>query len=212
MFDKLVVQLVSNALGDSLRQSINQCYLRGPVWQKKEGGLTRVFHDSIGYLIQSASPVIVSKEKRSAAWKDINLSESSEKFSREIFYLGIDLDASASNQSYAYAFIPGIDLASFKKYSPGQQFKILRNSDTMQAVWEKNNDEVQAVCYSSGTLALPWQGLRLQLRKAGLIIIHKKGNVLLIHYRDTEAGRMVTVPLKTSANEFENDCFLIRSK
>lgn len=185
MFDHEIVNLVSNASGDSLYQSINQCLLKGKVWkdlQKEKGKTSRVYHDSVGYCIRSDEPLVVKNELQTGSWKEINLSASGLPVTKPVFNLGIDLGPKATGKSYAYVILPAISLEQFKTYDLKNHILIIENSNLLQAVYQKDIQQVQAVFYESGKIELPWNKLILQMKQPGLLLLKKTSNKLIIDY------------------------------
>lgn len=185
LFDHEIVNLVSNASGKSLYQSINQCWLNGNIWTEYKnlnGNINRVFHDSVGYCITSNKNLVVTSQKQTGSWKDINLALSTEPISREVFSLGINLGDKVSCESYSYTILPGISLEKFKKYRLEDHINILANTDDLQAIYQKDIEQVQAVFYNPSVLQLPWNNLSLQLKKPGLALIRKFKNKLILEY------------------------------
>jgi chondroitin AC lyase len=200
MFDREIVNLISGASGNSLYQSINQCWLNGEVWtdfRKQKRNFDRVFHDSVGYCISSAKKLVLETEKQTGSWKDINLAASDKPISREVFSLGINLGEKVSNEAYSYTILPGISLEKFKKYRLADHVQILANTGVLQSVYQKDLQQVQAVFYEEGKLELPWNKLSVQMKKPGLVLIKKDKNKLLIEYSQPVDKKHLELDLKS---------------
>jgi len=198
MFDNEIVNLISNASGDSLYQSINQCLQNGEVWsgtKNKSGNINRIFHDSVGYFINSTDKVVMKSQNQTGSWKDINNSAGAELITKKVFSPGIDLGNNAVDKSYFYAILPSISLEEFKGYKLKDHVQILQNNNEIQSVHQKDIQQVQAVFYSSGKLRLPWGKISVEMKKAGLLMIKKTGNKLLIDYCQPTEKKHIEVML-----------------
>ena len=184
-FNKEIFNLVSNASGDSLYQSINQCLLKGEVWSELRNSsnkFDRVFHDSIGYCIKTEDMLVVKNAKQTGAWKDINLAASDQAITKDVFSLGINLGEKVKDKNYFYAILPGISLSQFKKYKFDNHIKILENSNSLQAVYQKDIEQVQAIFYTKAEIELPWNNLIIEMENPGLMILKKTKNKIIIDY------------------------------
>jgi chondroitin AC lyase len=213
-FDNEILNLVSNVSGDSLYQSINQCLLNGEVWsgaKNKQGNIDRVFQDSVGYCINTTDKLVVKAENQTGSWYDINVSESAEPITKKVFSLGIDLGNKVVDKSYSYAILPAISLGDFKKYKLSNHVQILLNTKDIQAVFQKDIEQVQAVFYSAGKLDLPWNKLTIEMKKPGLVLIKKQMNNVIIDYSQPTDKKHVEFKL-ADKNLFQNDDLAIEIK
>ena len=186
MFDNEIVSLANGIEGDSLYQSINQSLLNGEVWQDgndKQSKYKKVFHDNTGYCILKGSyPIELSTGVQKGSWTDINLVGSPEKIEKKVFSLGINLGDKVNDGLMAYIIMPSVSLDEFKKYSVENHVFILNNTSTLQAVYQKDIEQVQAVFFTDEKLSLPWNKLTIKMKKQGLTLIKKQGDKLIIDY------------------------------
>ena len=187
LFDQELVCLANSIQGDSLYQSINQCILNGAVWDdgnmQSNGHLQKVFHDSVGYCILSSEyPVVLKTAIHFGSWKDINQTGSPLSIEKKVFTLGIDLGPTVKDASLAYAIVPAVSLPAFKSYTITNHIAILQNNHQLQAVYQKDLQQVQAVFYTDTTLLLPWYHLQLKMKRQGLLLIKVEGNTVVIDY------------------------------
>ncbi len=213
-FDNEILNLVSNVSGDSLYQSINQCLLDGEVWsgaKNMQGNIDRVFQDSVGYCINSTDKLVVKAENQTGSWYDINVSESAEPITKKVFSLGIDLGNTVADKSYSYAILPAISLGDFKKYKLSNHVQILINTKDIQAVFQKDIQQVQAVFYSAGKLELPWNKLTIEMKKPGLVLIKKQMNKMIVDYSQPVEKKHIEYEL-ADKNLFQNDDIAIGLK
>lgn len=186
MFDNEIVYLANGIEGDSLYQSINQSLLNGEVWQDGNDNQTKykkVFHDNTGYCILKGSyPIELSTGVQKGSWTDINLVGSPEKIEKKVFSLGINLGDKVNDGLMAYIIMPSVSLDEFKNYSVENHVFILNNTSTLQAVYQKDIEQVQAVFFTDEKLSLPWNKLTIKMKKQGLTLIKKQGDNLIIDY------------------------------
>ncbi len=189
-FDNEIVHLAAGINGDSVYQSINQCLLKGGVWIdssnrsfKKGPDTKKIFHDSVGYYVNSNHfPVQLTTAEQTGSWKSINTSQSSEPVKKNVFSVGINLGSKVVNGSFSYVILPGISPGEFKKYRLQNHIDILKNNDAVQAVYQKNIEQVQAVFFNAGSVRLPWSTIVIKMKRPGLLLIKRHGNKLLIDY------------------------------
>lgn len=82
-----------------------------------------------------------------------------------------DHGVNPQNGSYIYMVFPGISESELKSlYVSGTPYSILSNTKELQAVKNKEEQEVQAVFYQSGNLLLE-NKLNLKMDSAGIILL-----------------------------------------
>ena len=207
MFDNEIVNLISNASGDSLYQSINQCLQNGEVWsgaKNKTGNTDRFFHDSVGYIINSTDKVIMKSQNQTGSWKEINSPASGDLITKKVFSLGIDIGNNKVDKSYSYTLLPSISLAKFKLYKLNDHVQILQNTNAVQAAYQRDIQQVQAVFYTSGKLRLPWKKLSVEMKQPGLVMLKKAGNKLIIDYCQPSEKKHIEL-LLDGKSHFKND-------
>jgi chondroitin AC lyase len=205
-FDDQIVCLVNGVSGDSLYQSINQCLLKGKIWTNKGGsGVTKIYHDSVGYVINHGNfPIECKQEKQTGSWKDINLAAGSDSVSKDVFTLGVQLSEKVKEGTYAFTILPAVSLKEFQKYQLANKVVILRNSISLQAVLQKEIQQVQAIFFKPDILKLPWKNISVSMKKPGLMMIKKINNQLIIDYSEKEIKKHIEVAMKPGVI-FEND-------
>lgn len=184
-FDNEILNLVCEVSGDSLFQSINQSVLNGEIWSEMRNPnskFDRVHHDSVGYFISTADELVVKNKKKTGAWKDINLAASDQPITKEVFSLGINLGEKVSGSIYFYVILPGISLPQFKTYKFDNHIQVLQNSHSVQAVYHKDLEQVQAIFYTKDQIELPWNKIIIEVENPGLLIFKKSENKLTIDY------------------------------
>lgn len=208
-FDHEIICLANSINGDSLYQTINQSLLKGEVWSDAKNSndkiLHKIFHDSIGYYIDNDNySVELKTAPQKGAWKEINLTSSGDIISKNVFLLGVQLGSKVIDASIAYAILPSISLGDFKKYSFREHILILKNDRSLQAVFQKDLEQVQAVFFNSGKLELPWNNLMILFKKPGLVILKKVNNKLIIDYSQPISKKHIEFVIDHTS-KFQND-------
>ena len=106
--------------------------------------------------------------------------------------------------SLAYIIVPSVSLTDFKKYSVENHVFILNNTSTLQAVYQKDIEQVQAVFFTDGKLSLPWNKLTIKMKKEGLTLIKKQGDKLIIDYSQPFPKKHIELSLDKKPT-FKND-------
>lgn len=207
-FDNEIINLVSNISGDSLYQSINQSWLKSGLWfdLNRVNKISKVHHDSTGYCISTSGEVYTNARKQTGSWKEINATLNDTLISREVFNVGIKLNQRST--PYFYAILPSVSLQEFKKYNLEKHIQVIQNNNSVHGVFHKKLFQVQAVFYDTGRISLPWDKLNFEIKNAGLVIIKRDKNSLIIDYHIPDQKKRVhlTVPLKEFRNEDINIC------
>lgn len=138
--------------------------IKNPIW---------VHHDKVGYLFPLGGEVTVNSQKQSGSWKDINISESDEEVSDAVFNLWIDHGKKVKDGEYAYMVVPDKSLEDFQSFVATQNYKIIENSVTVQAV--KLNHQYAVVFYRPGMVQLD-SGLTLTTDKQVIVYLEQKEN------------------------------------
>jgi len=208
MFDNEIVYLANSIEGDSLYQSINQSLLNGKVWQEGENNQSKfekVFHDNTGYcILKSNYPLEVKTDNQSGSWSEINLVGDKTQIEKKVFSLGINLGNKVKDASLAYAIVPAISLNDFKNYSLENHITILENTNSTQAVYQKDIEQVQAIFFKDGKLSLPWNKLTIKMKKQGLLLIKKKDNKLIVDYSQPFPKNHIELSLENKI-QYNND-------
>lgn len=154
-FDNEIVCLGSNvtsAATQKVNTTLNQTLLKGSVTVSVNGAPSTiangsvaydktvdwVYHNGIGYYFPEKAKIDLSAQSQSGNWFDINGNYSSDALSKDVFSLSIDHGLQPTNDKYAYILVPGLqDAAQAQGYNV-DNIEILSNSDSVQAVHNKN--------------------------------------------------------------------------
>tara|TARA_R110002167_G_scaffold348813_1_gene560264 strand:- start:41561 stop:43747 length:2187 start_codon:yes stop_codon:yes gene_type:complete len=189
-FDQSYVCLGTGIKGDKglpVATTIDQVLIRSPISTLETGKkavllpdgnhkfrqLKWLYHGNIGYLFPVESSVHVTNKVETGRWSDITDQKniSNKIVSREVLKIWFDHGVNPQNGSYIYMVFPGISESELKSlYVSGTPYSILSNTKELQAVKNKEEQEVQAVFYQSGNLLLE-NKLNLKMDSAGIILL-----------------------------------------
>lgn len=165
--------------------TVNQCFFTGEMTVGKEEGSIAckenvsvknpvwVHHGRVGYLFPMGGDVTVNSQKQSGSWRNINISESDEEVSDDVFNLWVNHGKEIRGGKYAYMVVPDKSLGDFQTFAATQDYKIIKNTDTIQAV--KLNHQYAVVFYHPGMIELD-KGLNLTADEKVMVYIEQKKN------------------------------------
>ncbi len=168
-FDNEVVCLgagINSTQPEPVTTTLNQSWLKGDVYTSANGPVNTlptntsstlaspqwVLHDSIGYFFPAGGNATVSNEQQSGNWYTINQGQTNAVVTGNVFKLWLDHGTQPVNAKYAYIVAPGIPTVADMQSYPLSNFKIIVNSDSIQAVRNQQQQILQAVFYKAGTL------------------------------------------------------------
>lgn len=158
-----------------------------PQGMHKISRLKWLYHGNIGYIFPDDSKVHVSNKVETGRWSAITDQKniSNKLVSDEVLKIWFDHGINPQNESYAYMVFPGISENKLKSiYDAGTPYRILSNSKKLQAVKNKEEQQVQAVFYQPGMLQLE-NKLSLKMDNSGIILIElHQGKVQAISISD----------------------------
>jgi len=185
---------------NSINQNVNQCFSKGDVLVNgnvltdtilNSRQVRWVYHDSVAYVFSTPNYSInLVNTLKTGSWKAINLSGSSNPITARVFSLNINLGNRLNNTNLVYAIVPGVSKREAEKYMIDEHVEVLRNDSTIQAVFQKQLNQVQAVCYSAGSVTLPWSKKTLVFKKPGLVILYNKNDIISARLNDQLAEKV----------------------
>ncbi len=154
----------------SIRTSLEQNRLRGPVWISEDGRQRAevpdnkdvvqtarwIWHDNVGYLLNRTLRMRVRAGKREGNWRRINRALSDETIASEVFLAEVLHDR--PSQSFTYAILPGVSLDGISATAESPAWQVLTNSRSQQAV-RFGDGTVFAAMYEPGALEVEGQTL-----------------------------------------------------
>ena len=165
-FDEIIVCLGAGicSTGDlPVHTVLNQCHLRGPVRFRIADGQAQVarfdaavetswvHHDGMGYLLPSPATASLRAMPQQGSWLDIG-NQPSELLTMPVFSLWLDHGIHPDAASYAYVVLPDTTPEALDALVAQPQLAILRNTTELQAVWQAEQQLLQAVFWHAGTL------------------------------------------------------------
>lgn len=165
MFDKEIVAvgsgLTSTAThadqGDlELITTVNQALLKGNILVGLTDGSVEtlelgsnkeyynakwIVHNNIGYAFPSGGLVKVEAATKSGTWSEINATQSSTVYSRNLFALWLSHGKKAKDEKYSYLVVPNIrDAAEMQAYCDNElmNIEIIANDNSAQAIKHKS--------------------------------------------------------------------------
>jgi len=158
-----------------------------------------IFHNGIGYIFPGKNDRIhLLLNKREASWSKINKRyRENSPVRKKVFELWINHGKKPKHASYQYIVVPGKTKEEFRKMRESFPIDILENSSKIQAVQNKELDNVQAVFWEKGKLTIPG-GLEVTMNQPGVLLIEEKGSNLRIK---ASAGKTSAEPLKLKISQ-----------
>ena len=165
-FDKEVVCMgsgIKSTNSSDVHTTINQCYLNGTVTAETASGNSNtldtgehgldsimwVNHDGISYYFPNgASNLNVRNDEQSGTWKSIDSSSSdTQTYTKNVFKMWLNHGNKPTAASYAYFIVPNTN--TIKSAKETIDTMSLLNTDSVQAVYNKSLNMIQAIFYRS---------------------------------------------------------------
>lgn len=144
----------------------------------KTGGFDWVYNNKIGYITDS--PVSVKVEKRIGDWQAISERVDSEKHTGEVLEIGISHGNKPKKADYDYTVLMNVTIDKLNEYCLNPVIETLSNTDSVQAVHNKDSNTIMAVFWKTGSLTLP-NGDLLKVSRACNLICAKNENVYKVY-------------------------------
>ena len=217
LFDDEIVCLgsgISNTTTNSVTTSINQCHLKDDVVLMSKRGkvktgtvvsdLTRkyegyIWHNSIAYYFPTATKIHLKAGNQKGSWNRINYNLSSSTITLPVFNLYIEHLFDHGSDNYEYIIIPGKSLNQVKKYKP-KNIQILSNTTTVQAVYHRKLDLLEAIFYEPASLTV----------KGKTLSVKYPCTVLLSNVKSTKPTITITDPAQEKNLSAIEDSYMLR--
>lgn len=178
---------IKAARTQEVRTSVNQCLANGEVTYSLSGKTNRLtgelsgekidwaYHDNVGYVFPEEENITLRQARQTGRWRDIEVTGSEKPIIKEMFSLWISHGTTPQNDNYCYIVMPDKPLSFFtdKKYE--NQIKIIANTEKLQAVSNKKQEQYAAVFYEPGEVWLT-DDLSISVDKKALVYLEKKGD------------------------------------
>jgi len=206
-FDEGLVALGAGITADAdapVSTTLNQCLWRSPAllsgtetplaagtYPLASGMAFR--QDGVTYRILDGAGTLRLGEQ-SGAWSDCGVG-SPERLSLNVMNAGLEHGVKPNAAHYAYAVLPGNTAREVGADDP-TRFVILRNDETLQAVWHADNRRGHAVFYAPGAITFPdGQQLGVDLPCIVLYHPHVDGSITLTLAQPEQRDGMITLTL-----------------
>ena len=171
---------INSGAGMRVTTCLNQCLLNGEVTtsagkqipsEKTDGPgqerkLTWVLHDSVLYYFPQPTEVCIYAGMQSGNWNQINYNYSAERLEKGVFKLWFDHGSGVEDGTYAYIVVPGVtDPRAYR----GGDVEIVVNRADRQAVYNRAEDQLQAVFYQAGEIT--YKGMTLAVEHPCAILV-----------------------------------------
>ena len=215
LFDEEIVCLgcgIENNTSKAVNTSINQCHLKGPLLllsnqrkvKKEIAEVDSLFdykgfiwHNNIAYYLPNNTLIHLKAGNQEGSWNKINYNLSSSIISLPVFNLYIEHCFDKKKDSYEYILIPGKTKEQLKKYKP-ENIQVLSNSDTLQAVYNKKLDVLQAIFYEPASI---------KVRGKTLTVMHPC-TVIVTRLKSSKPKLMITDPTQEFVLNEGRDCVI----
>lgn len=170
-----------NPITINLEQIVNdQLQINSSAW---------FWHDNVGYLIttEAAKNLKLIAERRtlnSILMEDKHYRNAISKEDQTLgtinmFQLAINHGINPKNETYTYKVIPDISLTDFKQYRNLNTSIVIKNSEKIQAVYNKVDGVVEAVFYEPGSFTFD-NGKTVKVDKKSIILLRQSGDELFV--------------------------------
>lgn len=163
----------------------------------KTGSFDWVYNNKIGYITNS--PVSVTLEERTGNWKSISERVDSEEYIGKVFEIGIPHSVKPKNESYDYTVLMNTTVDKLKKYCLNPTLETLSNTNSIQAVWNKESNVIMAVFWKKGSLKLPNGDLLEVSRGCNLICAEQENGYEVYVSNPLQNGKDISVSINGNA-------------
>jgi len=173
---------------DNIMTTLNQCYADGEVHLSENDRVQKldipvrsfdnldwVHHGKVGYIFPDRLKSVVQRKNLTGSWRLVRDTGDEKEISADIFSLWVDHGVNPRSDTYCYIVVPDISLNDFKKTSKDHGFKVIKNTEDIQAVSNKNTGIYAVVFYNPGILTLD-DKLEISVDKEAIVLIEKIKN------------------------------------
>lgn len=154
-------------------------------WAHLEGNVPGA---EIGYVFPEKSDITALRRERWGSWKELNRSQSKEKFSRNYVLMWFDHGTDPEGARYSYVILPGKTPEETKAYSEKPDVEIVRNNNQVHAVREKKLGILAANFWERGWVSF------VRADQPSAVILMEKDNQLTISVSDpTQQQKSLTI-------------------
>lgn len=159
----------------------------------KTGCFDWVYNNKIGYITDSS--VSVKVEERTGDWQSISERLDSEEYRGKVFEIGIPHYVKPKNESYDYTVLMNTTVYRLNEYCQNPSIETLSNTDSIQAVQNKDLNTVMAVFWNKGSLTLP-SGDTVKVSRGCTIICQEQQDTYKIYISNPlQNGKDISVSI-----------------
>lgn len=156
--------------------------------------------DTGGYLFPGGATVHAARTDRTGAWRDINTGGTTTPTTRRYLSLCLSHGTAPADGSYAYILLPGFSAARTAARALAPSTKILANSASLQAVYDRRLGVTAANFFEAGSVGGITAGAPCSL------VVRQRGRTLTVAVSDpTHTASTLTVRLPHSGSPVHTD-------
>jgi hypothetical protein len=121
----------------------------------------------------------VSQQAKTGSWQRINNSQSDDLLKKDVFLLRLDHGNNVNEGQYQYTLLPGKTVEQTDIYAKAPEVKVLKNTDSIQAVYHKRLNIAGVAFYDAGTIKLP-SGLSISVDKSAIVLLEEQKDQVII--------------------------------
>lgn len=171
-----------------------------------------VYNNKIGYITNS--PVSVKLEERTGDWKSVSERVDSEEYNGKVFEIGISHSVKPKNASYDYTVLMNTTTDKLNEYSLNPALETLSNTDSVQAVFNKETNVIMTVFWKEGSLTLP-NGDTLKVNRGCTLICEEQQDSYKIYISNPlQNGKDIKVSINSNEKKvtFEKGMYAGQTK
>lgn len=178
----------------------------------KTGSFDWVYNNKIGYITDS--PVSVKVEERTGNWQTISERVDSEAYAGKVFEIGISHAVKPKKESYDYTVLMNTTVDRLNAYCQNPSIETLSNTDSVQAVYDKDSNTIMAVFWKKGTLSFPNGDLLTVSRGCALICEEQQDAYKIYISNPLQNGKDINVSINGIENRiaFEKGMYAGKTK
>lgn len=162
----------------------------------KTGRRDWIYNNKIGYITNS--PVSVKLEERTGDRKSISERVDSEEYTGKVFEIGIPHYVKPKNESYDYMVLMNTTVEKLNAYCLNPTIETLSNTNSIQAVWNKESNVIMTVFWKKGSLTLPNGDLLKVSRGCNLICAEKENGYEVYVSNPLQNGKDINVSINVN--------------
>ena len=172
--------------------TVNQCLLQGSVLVSDGDAISKlergsatlptagwVYHDQVAYYFPQPGAVQVRAEQQTGSWHLIASEQPNRPTSEDVFSLWLEHGTRPSGSTYAYVVAPGVPVPSAAAGAQSLGVEILRNDNSLQAVWNESLALAGVAFYEPGQLKIT-DTLALSVDRACLALLRESADAFTV--------------------------------